>query len=98
MNIGLVSSIGNPASRAVVPLALGSVIRPPPNLLGMCAAVDEKAAALLSARDQAMLAATATLQVFLVAECVLATVLCFWACHDCLSLLNFALFKPRFVV
>ena len=48
-----------------MPLALGSAIRPPPDLLGLCAAVDEKAAALLGARDQAMLAATATLQVAL---------------------------------
>ncbi len=55
--------MGNPASRAVVPLALGSAIRPPPDLLGLCAAVDEKGAALLTARDQAMLAATAALQV-----------------------------------
>ncbi len=50
-------------SKEVVSLALRSDTGPPPDLLGLCAAVDEKAAALLSARDQALLAATAALQV-----------------------------------
>ncbi len=60
---GLVNPVGSPASKGVVSLALRSGARPPPDLLGLCAAVDEKAAALLSARDQSLLAATAALQV-----------------------------------
>ncbi|BDA50909.1 probable serine/threonine-protein kinase SMG1 at C-terminar half [Coccomyxa sp. Obi] len=60
--LGLVSAVGSPTSKGVVSLALRSGARPPPDLLGLCAAVDEKAAALLSARDQSLLAATAALQ------------------------------------
>jgi hypothetical protein len=59
---GLVTSIGSAMAPTIVAAALGSAIRPPPDLLGLCAAVDEKAAELISARDQALLAATAALQ------------------------------------
>lgn len=55
--------MGSPAGATVLGAALGSSIRPPPDLLGLCAAVDEKAGELLSARDRALLAATAALQV-----------------------------------
>ncbi|CAL8462813.1 g2346 [Coccomyxa elongata] len=60
--LGLVTPVGSAMSKGVVSLALRSGTRPPPDLLGLCAAVDEKAAALLSARDQSLLAATAALQ------------------------------------
>ena len=50
-------------------LAGGGALRPPPELLGMATAIDEKAAALLHGRDQALLSAIAALQVRACDDC-----------------------------
>ena len=70
MSAGLVVPLGGGGGSSARPgsaLALaqaggGDALRLPPDLLGLCTAVDEKGAALLSARDQALLSATAALQ------------------------------------
>lgn len=67
---GLVTPLGGPgATISVLGLAAPGALRPPADLLGLCAAVDERGAALLQARDPALLSATAVLQVRLHARC-----------------------------
>ena len=69
VDAGLVAPLGGGSARpgSAVGLAQagsgGALRLLPPDLLGLCTAVDEKAAALLLARDQALLSATAALQV-----------------------------------
>ena len=60
---GLVTSLTGSQSDSVLGCVSWSNKAPSPGILGSCAAVDEKAAVLLTQRDQALLTATAALLV-----------------------------------
>lgn len=60
---GLVTSLTGRVADSVLGCASWTGQAPSSDILGRCAAVDEKAAALLSERDQALLTATAALLV-----------------------------------
>ena len=61
--VGLVTSMTGSQADTVLGCVSWSGKAPSPGILGGCAAVDEKAAVLLSQRDQALLTATAALLV-----------------------------------